>query len=364
MNISSVRNCYGCMACHDICPRQCIEIKKGKLGHLYPYINEEDCIDCELCIKRCQCESLPKLNAPKRVLASWSKDNQEREQSSSGGLASVIANFFIQQKGVVYGCAFKPPFSFSHIRCTKPEELNALKGSKYVQSNTIDIYKQISCDLKAKRKILLIGTPCQIAAAKNLFNNEDNLYTIDLVCHGVPSEDILKNSLPKGLDLQGVNQVEFRMNTKFQFSIKNDTSTIFSRPLKKDYYLKGFFTGLYYRDSCYACRYAQKSRIGDITLGDFWGVKLDNIEIDLEKGISLCMVNTTAGENMMAQISDRIVLKERLIEEAIVTNKQLSHPTRRTFRAKLFMFLYPKIGFKYSVACSIPEVILKNLILG
>lgn len=352
------------MICHDVCPKQCIEVKRDKLGHMYPYVNEQSCVDCGLCLKVCQSYISPPFETPKQVLAAWRKDELKRRQSSSGGIATVIAEMFIRQSGVVYGCAFSAPFGFKHIRCVTQDELNALKGSKYVQSDTTGIYKQITLDLKNRRKVLLVGTPCQVAAAKSKFKDVDDFFTIDLICHGVPSEKILRDSLPKGIETLKLNSVEFRTSTKYHFSAKSGISTVFTRPLEKDLFLKGFFTGLYYRNSCYICKYAQKLRVGDITLGDFWGVKLDESVINSVGGISLCLVNTFDGKELMEQVSDETIQIERSLEEAITANKQLSAPSKRTFRTKIFRYMYPKAGFKFAVVCSIPEIIVKNFLWG
>ena len=129
-------------------------------------------------------------------------------------------------------------------------------------------------------------------------------------------------------------------------------STVFDRPLHKDLFLKGFFTALYYRNSCYQCKYAQSKRIGDLTLGDFWGVDKEVVKTDLEKGISLCMVNTQKGQRLFDFI------------KKYIGNKQLNHPMPHSLRAKYFSILYPIIGFKWAVCLSIPEIIIKNLIIG
>lgn len=350
------------MICHDVCPKKCIEVRRDELGHLYPKVNRQSCVDCGMCLKVCQSHTSLSLESPKQVLAAWRKDGQKRKQSSSGGLAAVVAETFICKGGVVYGCAFTVPFGFKHVRCVTLEELNALKGSKYVQSNTMGIYKQIASDLRNREKVLLIGTPCQVAAAKNLFKDSDNFFAVDLICHGVPSEKILRDSLPKGFETLQPDCVVFRTCTKYHFCAKSGISTVFSRPLEKDLFLKGFFTGLFYRDSCYICNYAQQLRVGDITLGDFWGVKLDESVINSVRGISLCLVNTFAGKELVEQVSDETIQIERSLEEAITANKQLSAPSKRTFRTKIFRYLYPKAGFKFAVVCSIPEIIAKNFL--
>ena len=360
MNISTVKHCVGCMACADRCPKSCIHFCEDALGHRYPTVNSAQCINCGLCLKVCPAENPPLLHEPLKVVAAWRTDENLRERSSSGGMASVLAEEMIAYGGTVYGCAFVPPFSFRHIRCTTKEELYSLRGSKYVQSDTSGIFRQIHDDLKAGREVLFIGTPCQTAAVRNFFPDHTHLFIVDLICHGVPSQRLLRESLPYDFTSLHVDYVEFRTSTKYHFSAKNGISTVYSRPLNKDLYMKGFFTALYYRNSCYSCKFAQTVRVGDLTLGDFWGVSLPEHSDKESKGVSLCMVNSDPGKNLMERISKNIEQIGRPIAEAVAGNRQLSHPMPRTFRARLFQWIYPRLGFRWGVICAIPEIILKN----
>lgn len=364
MNISTVRYCVGCMVCADRCPKSCIHICEDALGHRFPMISAAQCIDCGACLKVCPAENPPLLYEPLKVVATWRTDEKLRQQSSSGGIASVLAEEMIAHGGTVYGCAFVPPFSFRHIRCTTKEELYALRGSKYVQSDTSGIFRQIHDDIKAGREVLFIGTPCQAAAVRNYYPNHTHLFIVDLICHGVPSQRLLRESLPNDFTTMHVDNVEFRASTKFHFSAKNGISTVYSRPLNKDLYMKGFFTALYYRNSCYSCKFAQTARVGDLTLGDFWGVSLPEQANEESKGISLCMVNTECGKNLLKRISKNIKQIKRPLAEAVAGNRQLSHPMPRTLRARLFRLIYPRLGFRLGVICTIPEIILKNSFKG
>lgn len=360
INISEVTNCYGCMACVDRCPENCIGIGYTRLGHLIPVVDQEHCIDCNACVKVCPVFLTQDVSEAKKAMASWTRDSQSRLMSSSGGIAMVISQWFIANEGAVYGCSFVRPFDFRHVRCTEESQLDRLRGSKYVQSDTADVYSQIQQDIKDNKSVLFIGTPCQVAGIKSFFCSHPLIYTIDLVCHGVPSVEMLKDSLPAGIFTQEADSVEFRVCRKYHFSLKSGISTVYERPLNRDWYLKGFFTGLFYRDSCYTCRFASLKRAGDITLGDFWGVRIKDAGSEEDKGISLCLVNTLKGEDIMKKVNDRIISFDRPIEEAVKKNHQLQHPVKLRMRAKLFRLLYPRLGFKKAIASSIPEIILKN----
>lgn len=362
MNVSQVKNCYGCMACIDKCPKQCITTRKDKLGHFYPLVAQESCIDCNACIKVCpSINNNSLLNQPKSVWAAWRTEDYLRLESSSGGVATALSEYFINRGGAVYGCAFIPPFSFKHIRCTTVEDLKKLRGSKYVQSDMTGIYRLMQIDLKTNKEVLFIGTPCQTAGVRSFFKDKNsNLFVIDLICHGVPSVQILKDSIPLTVLKKTFNNIKFRENTHYQFSICKEDTIIYSRKLNSDLYLKGFFTNLFNRESCYSCQYAQQKRNGDITLGDFWGVEKLGIQTDINKGVSLCMINTFKGEQIFKAIDIEKV--QYLINDAVNCNKPLNGSSKRRINAYIFKCLYPMLGLKWSVIFSIPAIVIKNFI--
>lgn len=359
--ICDEKDCFGCAACIDKCPVSCIHFEQNSIGHFIPKIDTTQCIDCKSCVMVCPANHVPERKMPHTVYAAWRKDESLRIQSSSGGIATALSEHTIKQGGVVYGAAFVPGFKFKHTRCTSLDDLNAIRGSKYVQSDMRDIYKQMAIDLKNGVKVLYIGTPCQVVGVKNTFQDKyDNLTTIDLVCHGVPSNAMLIDSLPHDVLFQEADRVDFRENNKFLFSIKKEHNILLSRPLSKDFYYKGFFTGLFYRDSCYSCPFAQAARVGDLTLGDFWGINRAMIPIDPQTGISLCLVNSKSGACLYNQIQSEIDAIPRPYEEALKHNEQLRKPKTLSFRGRIFRYFYPKIGFKWSIRLSIPEIVIKS----
>ncbi|TGX82533.1 4Fe-4S dicluster domain-containing protein [Muribaculum intestinale] len=362
-NISEVTNCYGCLSCVDRCPTKCISVTETKLGHQIPHVDQSKCVECGACIKICPDITNHDLKMPLSVVAAWNVDINERLKSSSGGIATLIANEIINGGGVVYGCSFEEPFEFKHIRCENIASLAKLRGSKYVQSNTVGIYTKIRQDLKDNRKVLFIGTPCQVTAVNNYFNKPKNLFTVDLICHGVPSVKILKESIPKQILNTQITNVEFRQNTKYQFSLLKGRFTLYNRPIATDLYLKAFFTGLDYRESCYKCRFAHIMRSGDITLGDFWGLKLKLPVYERGYGVSLCLINSEKGYNLLRSTNKQTKQHIRSLEEAVLENQPLVHPKKKTFRVRLFNCLYPHIGFRLATICAIPEIYIKSKII-
>ena len=364
MNINSVEHCSGCLLCKELCPKKCITTKKDKLGHIHPVIDKELCVDCGICAKACPEMSPIELNAIKEVHAGWDNENCARTKSSSGGAATLIAQEFVKAAGIVYGCAFVQPFGFEHVRCTDLASLEALRGSKYVQSNTGNCWSLLRADLKEGKKVLFIGTPCQVAAARRAFKKAENLYTIDLICHGVPSVDTLRRSLPKDIaESEGISNITFRDSTAYQIKVLDkDGSIIHTRPLYKDWYLKGFFTALYNRDSCYNCKYANIDRVGDITLGDFWGVDEKAVSTDTGKGVSAIIVNSANGSWLLSLIKSKASLTERDVAEVREGNKPLNHPSKKSFRYNIYKVLNKVTGFNTAVKLSLPEIALKSFI--
>lgn len=362
MNISTTKNCYGCMACMSVCPKECIKLDYGRLGHIIPVVDENLCIDCGTCVKVCQDYNPINLNIVDKVYACWSKDEDVWSHSSSGGIATELSMKFVENGGVVYGCRFDKPLQYHHVRCATLATVLSLRGSKYLQSDITGVYEQINSDLKNGRKILFFGTPCQVAGVKGRFDSRENLYTVDLLCHGTPSSRIFMESLPQWLMDANPDMVMQRESSSYQVTAYIDGNRIYYVPLKKSLYLKGFFMSLFNRDSCYKCPYAQKGRVGDLTLGDFWGCDAKVTKENANKGVSLCMQNTQKGYELIKMLDNRIFIKERPIEEAMRGNAPLNAPCKRTLFSNIFNVLYPVLGFKWSVRLSIPHVLIKNLL--
>ena len=212
-NICKKELCTGCWACHNACPKQCIEMKEGELLHLYPTINQKTCIDCGVCQKTCPAiNPLPK-EQPLKTYAAWAKDEEEYKTSTSGGLGAVLSREILKAGGVVYGCAVCSDIDIHHIRITKEEDIALLKGSKYVQSSIHDSHQRVKQDLRDGRQVLFTGTPCQIAGLKRYLKKDyANLYLVDLICHGVPSLGYLKQHITDVThsEVKDIDSIRFR----------------------------------------------------------------------------------------------------------------------------------------------------------
>lgn len=377
--VCDYRDCTGCFLCAGVCPKKCISVSLDSMGHPYPVIDRAECIDCGLCVK--SCPSLKDraddcmMSEPSDAYAAWAKDSEEYRSSASGGAASVLARYFISQGGVAYGCSSVPsedgkgPY-IRHIRVTSGDEVSLLKGSKYVQSSISDILPLVRKDVREGRKVLFVGTPCQVAAVKGLFSEDpDNLMLVDIICHGVPSSEFFREYVSGYLKIApgNVGRVTFRSEGKFSmllFSAGGDV--LYShQPLTglrtEELYYNLFMDAFTYRDSCYRCRYARPERISDITIGDFWGVG-DGLPPHPD-GVSVLLPVSDKGREIIASLKDRMNLYRRTVGEAVAGNEQLRHPRHKSLRIKVFRLMsrFLGLGVYYPLMA---DIILRNRIRG
>lgn len=352
--ICPARNCTGCGACVAVCPKRCISLQPNPQGHLLPQIDENVCVNCNLCYRTCPANTPVPLHESQACYAAWAKDEKDRITSSSGGASSVFAMHFIEQGGVVYGAALENN-KIQHIRVSSKQELPRLKGSKYVYSYAADVYSLLKQDLVAGKQVLFIGTPCQNAAVYNLMGGHSNLTLVNLICHVVPAMQMLTDYL-KAKNITKIRQIQFRNNNKFEFAC-NDYNAY--ECLFPDAYMTLFLNGVTYRESCYRCAYAQAKRVGDITIGDFWELEKQTpfTEKDLTKGCSCILVNTEKGNSLLNLCADKLNLFKREYVEAIRGNGQLRAPYPYTPCAKRFNALYPRYTFRRAALYSSAPVL-------
>ena len=338
IQLASTDQCTGCAVCASVCSFHAISMIKGEMGHFYPDIDTNKCIECGRCKTVCPEFNRVDLYPIRKAYAAWAKDKDEYQSSVSGGVASVLSRYIIRQNGVVYGCAMLPDIEVKHIRIDKEEDLALLKGSKYVQSDISYTIPQLKNDVRENKKVLFIGTPCQVAAIRRLYKEQPaNLYLVDLICHGVPSLHTLKRHIHKVA-------ASFRSKCNYCLEVTNGDDTIYSKPLKpyilgEDTYLGTFYHGYTFRDSCYSCQYADSLRVGDITIGDFWGLG-NEASVDYIKehpfGCSVVLPCTEHGEDLFQAVSEKLYCYERPISEAVNGNTQLKHPFVKTTKIKIF----------------------------
>lgn len=310
------KSCTGCKACVNVCSKSAITIKDS-IVYYNAEIDPEKCINCGLCEKACPNINLRSLQHPIYWKQGWAVD-EIRKNASSGGAASAIIRAFIASGGYVASCLFEEgEFGFKIT-----DDIGTAKrfaGSKYVKSNPGTVYKEIRQLLKADRKVLFIGLPCQSAAVQNICRNHENLTTADLICHGTPSPKLLMKYLSeRGIDWKSVSEIKFRDNE--YFGLAANGKRLVPRRVT-DSYLLTFLNSINYTENCYSCRYATIDRVSDITLGDAWG-QLSN---EIPGGVSLVLCQTQKGIDLVE--SARLHLEEVDLEKAVKDNHQLEHPS-------------------------------------
>ncbi len=326
-------SCVGCGACAAVCPINAIEMKKNKVGFIYPEVNNR-CIKCGKCLKACA-EYTPIERHVGRAFYYQSEDKNILKRSTSGGAFYEIASWFISIGGVVYGCAFNQELKARHIRVDNIFELTKLQDSKYMQSDMSDVYRKIEKDLKKNIPVLFSGTPCQVAAVKRIIGVKNNLYTIDIVCHGVSSQKLFDKYLD-GVESKykcKVVSYSFRSKSNGGWSSKGEAVITRNNRQRKvliypsqNYYYFAFLNAHIFRPNCYGCQYADLNRVGDITLGDFWGIE-NHIKENVKDGFSLVLVNSEKGRNIILDAMIKAV--ECDILWATKENGQLDHPQQK-----------------------------------
>lgn len=309
IKIERKQDCCGCRSCVQRCPQKCISFIIDDEGFGYPKVDMANCVDCHLCEKVCPVINQSDSKEPVRVYAAFNKDEEVRLKSSSGGVFSALAESVLDNNGVVFGACFNEKWEVVHDYTEDKEGLEKLRGSKYVQSDIGETYKQAEDFLKAGRFVLFSGTPCQIAGLRKFLRKDyDNLLAVDVICHGVPSPMVFQRYLDEVKEKHtGVLEfISFRDKRigwkKFSFSIRfidnsnNGDVVLFSQPFNENLFVKGFLKNIYLRPSCYHCPAKNFTSGSDITLGDLWGADKIIPETDDDKGLSAVIINSNKGK--------------------------------------------------------------------
>lgn len=332
--------CNACYACSNACPKNCINMVCDKSGAIYPEIDGNNCIDCNLCAKSCPSLNPTEFFEPKKVYAAYSKDENTNILSTSGGVCFEICKEFLKS-GAVYACVENDDLSLEFIKCKTVEDLKKARGSKYYHAHINDTFKKIKAELTNGENVLFVGSPCQVAGLKKYLGKEyEKLFTIDIVCHGVADESVFKAYSRFELKNKFDNATAATFRDKNEYIIKyfdKSGNIIKQIPQRQSYYLTAFLDGVCFRENCYHCKYAKKNRVGDITLGDFWGLG-DEIpfEYKTDNGTNLVFQNTEKGEILIDRVKSAVNFYERTIGEALKKNGQLNSPHIKSESAKKY----------------------------
>ena len=297
-------------------------------------------MNCGLCVKVCPIENVSETNTPIAVYAAQFKNEEELLESSSGGVFSALAEYILLKNGYVAGCVFDNNLVALHILTSDKDEVKKMRGSKYVQSDTGNIYTEIRNFLESEKLVLFTGTPCQVDGLRRYLRKDyDNLVTVDLICHGVPSPRLLSNYLTVTTEKKGrVSSLRFRDKKRngwcSQGSICCNGKIKTISPYNNSYYYYYYLQNSVSRMCCYSCKYSSVERTADITIGDYWNIEDIISGIDTKNGFSALLINTAKGERILNAIYDKMYLYETSLDEVVRGNGNLSSPSKLPVQRK------------------------------
>lgn len=341
-DVSGVKNCIGCAGCASACPVQAIRMEYNQYGFLSPVIEEDKCVRCGKCLTVCPTQKELESRVIPDICYAAQASKEEQEKSTSGAIFPLLARVVLEAGGYVSGVVYDKEFHVHHIVSNQKCDMECMRSSKYVQSNTTGVYRQIEELLEQGKTVLFSGCPCQVAGLRAFLQKEyDKLYTVDVVCHGVPSPKIYESYLAEFSQKYGrIMEVDFRKKREFGWKtglyIRFEDGKVYSN---KGYepYLFSFLNDWILRDSCYQCEFKER-KYADITLGDFWGVAQLDESMDDGTGTSYVTINSVKGLELFSNIKDNLrTLKLFKVSEAIKYNPSITRSANKTkFREILF----------------------------
>ena len=347
-------HCTGCAACANSCPVDAIQMKCDRFGFFRPSIDKKKCVNCIKCVNTCPVlnDTLPHNN-PRPVCYAVQADDVTRKKSSSGGAFTVLAREILRRRGVIVGAAMDATLTVRHICIQSEEELSTLRKSKYVQSDPQYIYRTVREYLNQGKWVLFSGTPCQVAALYSVLGEEkEQLITVDILCHGVPSQKMLRESLANELEPKKVVSIDFRDKDYgwdcLNMTVVTSDGTKQRISYNESRYEQGFHQYLTLQESCYCCKFSKFPRRGDITIGDFWKISEFSPELDDRKGTSALLINNPKGQTLWEIAKISCELAQQVPISYLKNNRIFLEETRHPAR-DYFLQLYPQRKFDKAV---------------
>lgn len=348
INIQNKADCTGCQACDNVCGHSAITFITDEEGFWYPKVDAAKCVDCHLCEKVCPVINQFEPRRPLKTYAAIYKDEAIRSKSSSGGIFTMLAASVIKEGGVVFGVRYGSDWQVTMDWTDTIEGLAAFRSSKYVQASVGQSYQQCKEFLKSGRIVLFSGTPCQVAGLRHFLNKDyENLFTVDVVCHGVPSPKVWGRYLREVLESKDIYHISMRDKEngwrQFNFAVEYEEGGkrvhLTSCFMDNDY-MKAFMGNLTLRPSCYHCPVRSGKSQSDITLADYWGIEETNPEMFDDKGTSCVLIRTEKGRQLLQRFKDQVLYKETTYEKALCSNPsmeedKIAHRNREQFFQQL-----------------------------
>lgn len=365
LGICEEKKCTGCTLCASVCKHGAIVMRENEEGFLYPEIDEHKCINCGVCVKKCPVNHNTKTQEA-RFYMGWHRNKNILLSSSSGGAFSAIASQVLRKGGVVFGATKDSSTKeITHQMAQTEEELSALRGSKYYQSNVNRVYVQVRKYLNAGKSVLFSGTSCQVAALYSYLGEHEyeNLITVDILCHGITSKKVIdeyitsqEKRFARDIDDYSFRVKEGRMGWqcgRMQLFFEDNGTKVMEAPY--DTFFLGFNNNFFLRESCYSCKYCGTQRVADFTLGDFWGCSTEKVSAEqLWNGVSLILVNSNKAENLLPSLHEEMEIVAIDAMEAIPFNQSLSCPQKRPAYRDVFFEVMERKGFDKSIQQKFP----------
>lgn len=331
--------CTGCTACFATCPLGAITMIENNEGFETPKVDEKICTKCGLCQKNCPVLNTSYKNTTNPKCFAFMADDKIRQESASGGAFPLLAYHFLELDGYVAGAIWDKNWGVKHIVSNKKEDIELMRGSKYLQSSMENCYKEIKELLIANKKVLFTGTPCQVAGLKSFLSKDyENLYTAEIICHGTPSPKVFKKYLEENFDINSLNKIKFRSKKRgwgcgiLEIESKNKIIE-----LERNEYYEAFLKNVTLKKSCGECKFNMLPRQADITIGDFWGINKFNKKYNDEKGTSVILVNNPKGKilleilNKSSKLLRKVPIKYAIPHNHNIINSSKLHPKRDVF---------------------------------
>lgn len=370
MKICEPSKCTGCSVCADACPQKCISIRHDEQGFYRSYVEEDKCIHCHRCEKVCPANHPQKAFSINKAYKSYRKNVEAVASSTSGGIAGALSEHIFSKGGAVAGCGYDGALHLKHSIASSAKDLEAFKGSKYLQSDTVGIYQQVRQALQTGKTVLFTGTPCQVSALQSFLGKKyENLYTVDFVCHGVPSQYVFDRYLASLDATQPPVSIQFRNKTAgyrdkkscSKMRVEYPEKTVQTSTESGVYYW--FSSSLSIRESCYKCPFVSTKRSADITLADYIGDDISDIEN--QTGVSTVFINSNKGAMLFEAIKEHIVAKEINVPETVKKYTRLmigAHQPqcRKAFFEDLFKMDYQALSEKYVASRVLPSKMMRR----
>lgn len=364
-NIKKIADaCCGCGACKNICPCQCISMTENDEGFIIPCIDDSICVECGMCLKTCPAsdEKCEITQTEKNVYVGYNKSEDERKVSSSGGIFVLLAKKILDEyNGVVFGAAFNEKQNLAHIRVDCLNDLNRVLTSKYVQSDCSRVFPKVLEDLKFGKKVLFSGTPCQVEGLEKYIQLQkvteetrlkinDNLYTIDFVCHGVPSNGVWRSykSYLEDEFKSNIIQTNFRSKRNgwhdYNFETMFENGKMFTESHELNVYMRQFLLDKNIRLSCLQCKNKGNGYYSDITLADAWKIEKVCQKWADDKGTSLFITRSQKGEFLLRSIQSQLEIMNADYEDWCKFNPSLAKATSGSQERERFFDDYKKLS--------------------